>query len=45
MALQIVAEDTAKTDAASNCRVTRGESQVWGQISDPNVNQDAVRKL
>ena len=38
-------EDTAKTDAASNSRVTMGEQLVWGQISDPNVNQDKVGKL
>jgi hypothetical protein len=45
MALQIFVEDTAKTDAASNSRVTMGEQLVWGQISDPNVNQDKVGKL
>ncbi len=45
MALSIVAEDTAKTDAASDSRVMRGESLVWGQISDPNVYQDTVGKL
>ena len=38
-------EDTAKTDAASDSRVTRGEKLVWGQISDPNINQDTVGKL
>ena len=43
MALWIFVEDTAKTDAASNSRVTMGECLVWGQISDPNINQDTIR--
>ncbi len=30
-------KDTAKTDAASNSRVTMGEWLVWGQISDPST--------
>ncbi len=38
-------EGTAKTDAASNCRVTMGEWLVWGPFLDPNVNQDTVGKL
>jgi hypothetical protein len=38
-------EDISKTDAASNNRVRRAEKLVWGQISDPKVNQDIVRKL
>ena len=41
----IFVEDTAKTDAASDSRVTMGECLVWGQISDPNVNQDTIGKL
>jgi hypothetical protein len=45
MALWFFVEDTAKTDAASDSRVTMGERLVWGQISDPNVNQDTVGKL
>jgi hypothetical protein len=45
MALRFLVEDTAKTDAASNSRVTMGEWLVWGQISDPNVNQDTIGKL
>ncbi len=45
MALWFFVEDTAKTDAASNSRVTTGERLVWGQISDPNVNQDTIGKL
>jgi hypothetical protein len=45
IALWFFVEDTAKTDAASNIRVTMGECLVWGQISDPNVNQDTIGKL
>jgi hypothetical protein len=45
MAMWIVVKDIAKTDAASNSRVRRGEQLVWGQISDPNVNQHTVGKL
>ncbi len=45
MALCFFAEDTAKTDAASDSRVTMGECLVWGQLSDPNVNQDTIGKL
>jgi hypothetical protein len=41
----IFVEDTAKTDAASNSRVTMGEWLVWGKNSDPNVNQDTSEKL
>jgi hypothetical protein len=37
--------DTAKTDAASNQRVTMGDWLVWGQFLDPNVNQDTIGKL
>jgi hypothetical protein len=36
---------TAKTVAGSYMRVTMGEWLVWGQISNPNVNQDIIRKL
>jgi hypothetical protein len=36
MVLGFFVEDTAKTDAASNSRVTIEECLVWGQISDPN---------
>jgi hypothetical protein len=35
----------AKTVAGSYMRVTMGEWLVWGQISDPNVNQDTIGKL
>jgi hypothetical protein len=42
MALWFFVEDTAKTDAASDSRVTIGEYLVWGQISDPNINQDTI---
>jgi hypothetical protein len=35
----------AKTVAGSYMRVTMGEWLVWGQISDPNVNQDTIIKL
>ncbi len=45
MALGFFVEDTAKTDAASNSRVTIGECLVWGQISCPSVNQDIIGKL
>jgi hypothetical protein len=38
-------EDTAKTDAASDSTVTMGDWLVWGQILDPNTNQDTVGKL
>jgi hypothetical protein len=41
----IFVEDTAKTDAGSNSRVTMGEYLVWDQISDPNINQDTIGKL
>jgi hypothetical protein len=37
--------DTEKTDAASNGRVTMGEMLVWGQVLDPNFNQDTIGKL
>jgi hypothetical protein len=35
----------AKTVAGSYMRVTKGEWLVWGQISDPNVNQYTIGKL
>ncbi len=41
----IFVEDTAKTGAANDNRVTMGEWLVWGQISDPNINQDTIGKL
>jgi hypothetical protein len=37
--------DTAKTDAASESRVTTGDWLVWGQYFDPNINQDTIGKL
>jgi hypothetical protein len=33
------------TATASNQRVTMGDWLVWGQIFDPNINQDTIRKL
>jgi hypothetical protein len=36
---------TAKTVAGSYMRVTMREWLVWGQISDPNINQDTIGKL
>ncbi len=41
----IFVEDTAKTDATSDSRITMGEWLVWGRISDPNINQDTIGKL
>jgi hypothetical protein len=35
----------AKPIASSNASVLEGKWMVWGQILDPNVNQDTVRKL
>ena len=34
----IFMRDTAKTNAASNGRVTMRDWLVWGQVLDPNIN-------
>jgi hypothetical protein len=35
----------AKTIASSDASVLEGKWMVWGQILDPNIHQDTVRKL
>jgi hypothetical protein len=35
----------AKTIASSNASVLERKWIVWGQILDPNIDQDTVRKL
>jgi hypothetical protein len=35
----------AKKIVGSNASVLEGKQMVWGQILDPNVHQDTIRKL